>query len=231
MPASGASVISQGFGSPFLDGLEQRDVEAILRAATKQRFPAKSTVYVQGDPASHLFLMMHGDARYFYTTPEGRKMLGPRILPGEVFGGAVFSLRPSPTYLSSTETVKDCSVVVWKRSTIRALGARHPRLLENMLAIAFDLIEWVYTAHIGLACHSARLRLAMALVELAHDVGHKSTAGVELEVTNEDLANSANVTVFTASRLLSEWHRSGALIKSRGKVRLRSPERLFFRET
>ncbi len=231
MPASGASAVPQDFGSPFLDGLEHRDLEAILGAATKLKFPTKSTVYVQGDPARHLFLMMHGDARYFYTTREGRKILGPRILPGEIFGGAVFSLRPSPTYLSSTETVKDCSVVAWKRSTIRALGARHPRLLENMLSIAFDLLEWSYTAQIGLACHSARVRLAMALVDLARDIGHKSAAGVELDVTNEELANTANVTVFTASRLLREWHRCGALVKSRGKVQLRSPERLYFFRT
>jgi CRP-like cAMP-binding protein len=229
MPASSTSAVPQDFGSPFLDGLEQRDVESILRAATKLKFPAKSTMSVQGDPAKHFFLMLDGDARYFYTTPEGKKILGPRILPGEIFGGAVFSLRPSPTYLTSTETVKDSSVVAWERSTIRALGVRHPRLLENMLSIAFDLIEWAVSAQIGLACHSARVRMAMALVDLARDVGHRSAAGVEFEVTNEDLANSANVTVFTASRLLSEWHRCGALVKSRGKVRLRSPEQLFFR--
>lgn len=119
-------------------------------------------------------------------------------------------------------------MVAWERSTIRMLGARRPRLLENMLSIAFDLLEWAYTAQIGLACHSARLRLAQALVDLARDIGHKSATGVELDVTNEELANTANVTVFTASRLLSEWHRRGALVKSRGKVQLRSPQRLFF---
>ena len=228
MPTSGAPDVHQDFGSPFLDGLEQCDLEAILRSATKLKFPAKSTVYVQGDLARRLFLVVDGDARYFYTTPEGRKILGPRILPGEIFGGAVFSLRPSPTYLSSTETVKDCSVVAWERSTIRMLGTKHPRLLENMLSIAFDLLEWAYTAQIGLACHSARVRLAVALVDLARDIGHQSAAGVELDVTNEELANTANITVFTASRLLREWDRSGVLVKSRGKVRLRSPERLFF---
>jgi hypothetical protein len=37
------------------------------------------------------------------------------------------------------------------------------------------------------------------------------------------------VTPFTTSRLISEWQRSGALVKRRGKVLLRSPERLFLR--
>jgi len=231
MPDSGTRAELQVPGSQFLDGLQNGDLRIILSAARRLNFPAKSTLYVQDDPAKHLFLLIDGDARYFHTTPEGRKILGPRILPGEVFGGAVFSLRRSPTYLCSTEAVKDCSVVAWERSTIRMLGARYPRLLENMLSIAFELIEWAYMAQIGLACHSARLRLAQALVDLARDIGHKSAAGVELEITNEELANTANVTVFTASRLLSEWHRCGALVKSRGKVQLRSPQRLFFRRS
>jgi CRP-like cAMP-binding protein len=62
---------------------------------------------------------------------------------------------------------------------------------------------------------------------LAHSVGHEARGGIELHITNEDLANAANVTPFTASRLMSEWQRSRGLEKRRGKVVLRSPERLF----
>jgi CRP-like cAMP-binding protein len=57
-------------------------------------------------------------------------------------------------------------------------------------------------------------------------MGRRVSGGVELDVTNEELANTANVTPFTASRLLSEWQRSGDVLKSRGKLLLRCPERL-----
>lgn len=137
-------------------------------------------------------------------------------------------LKPS-SYLASTEIVEDSRVLAWERTTIRGLAAKYPRLLDNTLAFAIDYLNWAIVAHIGLACHSARLRLAQTLVDLTRSVGHKNFAGVELQVTNEELANAANVTVFTASRLLSEWHRHGALVKSRGKVQLQHPERLFSR--
>lgn len=55
-------------------------------------------------------------------------------------------------------------------------------------------------------------------------------AGIELNIRNEELANEANITVFTASRLLNEWQRQGILTKSRGKVVLRSPETLMSSE-
>jgi len=49
-------------------------------------------------------------------------------------------------------------------------------------------------------------------------------------VTNEELANASNVSVFTASRLSNEWQRRGVLLKSRCKLVLRSPEGLVTRE-
>jgi hypothetical protein len=54
--------------------------------------------------------------------------------------------------------------------------------------------------------------------------------GIALHLTNKELANTANVTVFTTSRLMSEWQRPGALVKSCGKILLCSSERLFEHE-
>jgi CRP/FNR family transcriptional regulator, nitrogen oxide reductase regulator len=47
-----------------------------------------------------------------------------------------------------------------------------------------------------------------------------------LQINNEELANQANVTIFTVSRLLSEWQRKGLLTKSRGKVLIRTSDEL-----
>jgi CRP-like cAMP-binding protein len=125
--------------------------------------------------------------------------------------------------------ITDSLVLVWDRTTIRGLIERFPRLLENALLGASDYLTWHLTAHIGLACFSARERVAQVLVTLARTMGEKAPGGMALDVTNEDLANAANVTTFTASRLMSEWQRNGALVKRRGKLLLRSSERLFLR--
>jgi CRP-like cAMP-binding protein len=47
-----------------------------------------------------------------------------------------------------------------------------------------------------------------------------------MTVTNEDLAEGANVTPFTVSRCLSDWKSSGIVTKRRGKLLLRKPELL-----
>lgn len=229
MSASPALAAHATLNSRFLEGIALRDLKSILAAATRHRFLANSVVYNQGHTIHSFYLLLEGRARFFYLTPHGHKLLGPSILPGDIFGGAALVMSKS-SYLASTETVKDSSVLQWDRATVRGLIARYPRLLENTLSIMSGYLDWAIASYIGLACHSARLRLAQALLNLVRENGSNLRGGAELDVTNEELASAANVTPFTASRLLSEWHRRGALKKSRGKVLLHSPVLLFSRE-
>lgn len=228
MPGLGVASVSVEFRSQFLDGLTPADRKTILAAATQRRFLANSVITNQGHPADHLFLLRKGLARYFFVTGEGKKLLFRWLGPEDLFGGRTV-LSSHSSYLFSTEAVTDSSVLVWDRSTIRSLIARYPRLLENALLTASDYLAWHLTSHIGLACRTARQRVAQVLVTLARTIGQKVPGGVALQITNEDLANAANVTPFTASRLMSKWQSDRALVKRRGEVLLRSPERLFLR--
>src|SRR6202011_4209919 len=98
----------------------------------------------------------------------------------------------------STEVLEDTWALVWDRETIRNLAERYPRLLENALLIAFDYLAFYRATHVSLTCHNARQRLAQVLVNLASGIGKKVPGGLELNVRNEELANEANVTLFTA---------------------------------
>ena len=212
----------------LLRGLNPHESDLILAAARPRRFPAKSVMTYQDEPADHLLLLWKGRARYFYETPNDKKLILKWIAPGHIFGGAALLSRPC-TYLVSTEAVRDSIVLEWNGSTIRGLARRFPQLLENAHCIDMEYLSWYVAAHAALTSQSARERLASVLFGLAKSVGQKVSGGVELDVTNEELANSANITQYTASRFMSEWQRSGAIRKQRGKIVLRSPERLFLR--
>jgi CRP-like cAMP-binding protein len=64
------------------------------------------------------------------------------------------------------------------------------------------------------------------LGKLARDVGRRGFEGTIINISNEELANEANVTIFTVSRLLGEWQKKGLVVKRRGKVVVRSLEDL-----
>lgn len=226
MAKSGRDAVGFDFKSEFLEGLTIPERRAVLAAGVLRRFVAKSVITHQSSAADRVFLLTNGRARYFFTTPSGRKVVLFSLLPGDLFGGAALLSRPCDYHVSA-ETVKDSSVVVWDRNKIRTLAARYPRLLENALSTASDYLIWYVATHLGLTCHDARSRLAYILSNLSLGVGRAGPRGRELEATNEELAHAANLTEFTVSRLLSEWQRRGAIVKRRGKVLIRSYEKLF----
>ena len=143
------------------------------------------------------------------------------LVPGDITGAAALLSKPW-RYLVSTEAVKDSRLLVWNRADIGRLAVRFPKLLHNAMFIAADYLEWYLTAHLALMCHSDRQRCASVLVSISRAVGQKVTGGIELRITNEELANAAGITLFAVSRFMSEWQRLGAIAKSRGKVLLRS---------
>jgi CRP-like cAMP-binding protein len=206
--------------------LEPQEIDVILAAAKPRSFPAKGVMTHQGQPADRLLLLWKGRARYFFDTRDGKKLILRWITPGDICGVSALLSRPF-VYLVGTEAVRDSVALVWPGETVRALARRFRPLLENALFITKHYISWYVAAHAALASQTARERLAHVLLELAPRIGEKFSGNIELEVTNEELAHSANITPYTASRLMTEWCRSGAIRKRYGKIVLRFPERLF----
>jgi len=212
----------------LLRGLKREEIELILAAARARRVPAKSVMTYQGEPADSLLLLWKGRARYFFETPNGKKLILIWITPGHSFGGAALVPRGS-NYLLSTETVRDSVVLVWDGPTIRGFARRFPQLMENAITSAVDYLSWYIAAHAALCSQTARQRLASVLLGCTSSMGQRVSGGIEFDITNEEMANAANITPYTASRILSEWQRTGAIRKRRGKIVVHSTERLFLR--
>jgi CRP-like cAMP-binding protein len=209
----------------FFEGISPGDLSLILRAARLRRFQAHSIIAIEGHRAEKLFLILEGRAYISITTPKGEKIVLFWISPGDISGARALLSRPLE-YLASTETVTNSLALVWRRSDILSLSRQHQPLLENALMIASDYVEVWRDLHFEASYHTATQRVARVLGSLAKGMGQKVAGGIELHVTNEKLANQANVTIFTVSRLLSEWHRKGLLMKGRGRVILHSPDEL-----
>ena len=212
--------------SPLVTGLEYAATQAIAAAATTRRLPAGAAIYDQASPAREVIVLSTGRARYFSMLPDGRKMLLHWLVPGDVLGTAAF-LPVACTYRVSAETVRESSLLIWDRATMRWLMERYPQLCENALTVALHYLDLYIAAHAALVSETAQQRLANVLTRLADSIGRAVAEGTELQVTNEELASAANITPFTASRLLSQWGAAGAITKYRGKLVLRSPEHLF----
>jgi CRP/FNR family transcriptional regulator, nitrogen oxide reductase regulator len=209
-------------------GLKRQEIEIILAAARTRRVSARSVMTYQGEPAEHIMLLWTGRARYFFEIPNGKKLILVWVTPGRTFGGAALASEPY-RYLLSTETVCDSVVLVWDARTIRQFAQRFPQILQNAFRAALDYLSWYIAAHAALCSQTARQRLASVLLGDASSMGQKVSGGIEFDITNEELANAANITPYTTSRILSEWQKAGVIRKRRGRIVVNSAEKLFLR--
>jgi CRP-like cAMP-binding protein len=201
----------------FFEGLTPSDIATILVPATRRTFLANTVITDEGRAANRLFLVVHGRARGFCVTSQGQKITVLRFAPGDIFGGAAFLFKPVE-YLLSTEAVEDTTALEWDRTAIRSFGQRFPRLHENGGQIAFEYLVAYNQRLVAATCKTPRQRLAEVLVNHANEIGRRCPDPIEIELTNEELAGEANISIFTASRLMSRWALEGIITRGRGKV-------------
>jgi CRP-like cAMP-binding protein len=90
-------------------------------------------------------------------------------------------------------------------------------------------VETYHGLHVSVIQMTAEQRVAQLLYWLAKETGRQCGGGTIIDISNEELANQSSMTIFTVSRLLSDWRRQGLLTKGRGKIVVRSPEDLLRR--
>ncbi len=79
-----------------------------------------------------------------------------------------------------------------------------------------------------LATERVAQRVARALLRLVRQAGRRTEEGVliDLPLSRRDLAELTGTTLFTVSRVLSEWEAAGTVRTGRRRVIVRSPHAL-----
>ncbi len=209
----------------LVEGIGRDQLSEILGAAEIREIGARQIILREGGPPAHLFLLKSGYAKFYRLTRNGGEVLLWRLVPGNVFGLGTLLAHPVP-YIGTAETTRDCELLVWEQARIRRLAHKYPRLAQNALSIVLRYLAAHFDRLVDLVTCTSPERLARVVLHLGKETGVVVPSGIEITVTNDELAAQANVSTFTVSRFLNRWARKGALSKSRGKVFVRHPEKL-----
>jgi CRP/FNR family transcriptional regulator, nitrogen oxide reductase regulator len=206
-------------------GLTEEQSRIVFAAARQHKYEAGEVIFRAEEPANHLYLLRNGNVHFCRIAEDGKQILLRRLTPEDVFGLGTL-IGDHVSYIGTAEALNGCDVFAWDRASVRRFAASYPSLNENALRIVIHYIGLYAKRHMALVSDTAEKRLAYALTRLASRSGRARPGGLEIDVKNEDLASLADINFFTASRLLKNWERKGALEKHRGKVLLRCPEML-----
>lgn len=209
----------------LFSGLGDDEIARILAGAVVRKFAQGQTIVQAGEPALHLYLLKSGAVNCFRVTLGGRQVLLTRLSSGEAFGLGALLDKPAGD-ISTAVALRQTEVHVWPHWVVRRFMEKQPKLAENALRIGLEYLKLCSDRHLALAFSSAEARLTRTLAVVGARTGRPTARGLEVQITNEDLASLADIGSYTASRILQKLHRSGALEKRRGRVFIRTWQRI-----
>jgi CRP/FNR family transcriptional regulator, cyclic AMP receptor protein len=193
--------------------LSQEQLDRLAAATIIRRVNRHETIFFEGEDASSVYLLLSGVAKLTFLSASER-ILVSLVGPGEIFG--VSSLLPVAKRPFRCDAFSDCLVGVTSPQAFVdvTLGVR----LEDLSRVLDVTVgRWWgmllrYTTFLGLAL---RERLAGALLELGAKFGVEDARGrlLTLKLTHSDLAELVGASRQRITEQLSEFERSGVIIR------------------
>lgn len=148
----------------ILKSLPQDLAQELLENASNRAYVRGETVFLQGEPAEQVFIVLEGWVKLFRITPSGTEAVVGVFTQGHSFAeAAVFSGVPYPV---AAEAVTDCQLLAIPARTILARMRARPELCLSVLASSFKHLHGLVSQIEQLKAHTGAQRLAEFLVDL-----------------------------------------------------------------
>ena len=204
------------------------DLELILKNSITRSIEEGSFFFMQGDEAHYLYILTSGQIKLMQSNPNGQQVNLRTIYPWQMFGALGAVRTDGATYPASAQTLEDSTALATPSLFLRSMLETRPYLSFDLMTLMTSYIQEMQARYRELATERVEQRVANALVRLAGQSGIKSDqeAGIELSFSRQDVAEMTGTTLYTVSRLLSDWERKGIIKTGREKILVLNPHEL-----
>ncbi|HEX2980131.1 MAG TPA: Crp/Fnr family transcriptional regulator [Anaerolineaceae bacterium] len=211
---------------PLFKDLDEAFLESVCAAAQTRRLQKDAFYFLQGDPADSLFVLIEGRVRLTQTNLDGQQVLLRVIGPYALFGAV--ALAQAENYPVTAEAAEASVALVWKKLEIMPFVVGNPHMAMNAIQVMATHAQEFQERFRQQATERVERRLAHTLLRLAAQTGEKTAKGVviHLPLTRQELAEMSGTTLFTVSRILSQWEAQRLVIADREQIIIRYPHGL-----
>lgn len=186
--------------------------DALLRIGTSKNrwFEAQDVIYREGEPASNLFVILHGMVKLIVHLPNGKARIVRLHVAGDWI--ALECLQKDRTYEHTAIAISGAEVTQYYASNLCTLEQDDCDLYAAILKRGYEHLEkadkWIAEFSTG----SVKARLAH-LIEFLGELEPGGEANVVSLLTVSETAEVLGVTPESVSRFLAEFKRKKVLIK------------------
>ncbi|MGZ4680814.1 MAG: Crp/Fnr family transcriptional regulator [Ilumatobacteraceae bacterium] len=196
--------------------LPERERSALEARCRHLKFPAQAYLYHEGQAGDAVYVLVSGRIGIWSGGERGEPMLLAILGPGEMFGEMAI-LSEQRVRTATTQALSQVEVIQILRADIESLRQRYPRISDVFIKALLRLVQRLTTQVSELSELDGSTRLYRQLWRLG-DVYETRRAGVELPISQQQLASMTGVGLRITNRVLNEARSAGIL--ETGKKRI-----------
>lgn len=202
----------------LFEGLDETHLQELVSRGRLKRLEGSQTLFLEGDRALGLYVVLRGRAKVFKTSLRGREQILMIMGPGEPVGEvAVLS---GEAYPASAETLERTEVLYIPRQAFLDMVTREPEVAMRLLSALSARLRSFASLIEDLSLRDVSERLAAYLLSLATENTSEQT--IDLDVSKSQLSAAVGTVPETLSRAFQQLNHLGVLETQGRKVHIKN---------
>ena len=191
------------------------ELKAICQAATRNKYQKDDYLFHEDEPANTISVLVEGAIHLSQLTPKGQQVIMHYLSPGDEIG--ILALFPDQVYPVTAVAATECITLTWSRQTLSSLIQKYPQLTLNALEMMTQRFVVLQNQYRQLATERVEQRIARIIMQIAEKTGQDAKHGIRLTPppSRQQIAEMAGATLFTVSRICSQWEKDGLVHTNR----------------
>ena len=205
----------------------ENELQLILKNSIIRSIEENEFFFIQGEAVQYLYILTSGQIKLMQSSPNGQQVNLRTIHPWQMFG-ALGAVRKEATYPATAQALEDSSALAIDSGFLRKMLETSPHISLDMMTLMTSYIQEMQARYRELATERVEQRVANTLIRLAgqSSVRSEKDAGIVLSFSRQDVAEMTGTTLYTVSRLFSEWERQQIIETAREKIKIIKPHDL-----
>lgn len=211
-----------------LKSATDEDLHLIFRNSVFRQVEEDGYFFMQGDDAAYSYVLASGQVKLMQSNPQGQQVNLRTITPWQLYGALGAVRRDYPVYPASAQTLENSTALAIPNPFFYSMLETRPYLVFDIMHQMTSYIQEIQIRYRELATEKVEQRVANTLIRLVGQLGVRPDKEVRIELafSRQDVAEMSGTTLYTVSRLFSEWERQGAIKAGREKIAIVKPHEL-----
>jgi CRP/FNR family cyclic AMP-dependent transcriptional regulator len=213
--------------TPIFEGVPESDLKRLLPSVRSRSFDKGSYLFREGDPGSHLYVLVHGRVKIGRVGEGGGEVVFAIAGAGDIVGElSLFEKDGERT--ADAQALEPTSCMMIARAPLLEFLSTQPSLLLQIISTLCSYIKRKDAAMGEIAFLDIPARVALKLIELAESRGRPTSGGVVIDVplSQRTLAGMVGASRENVNRALSRFAELGYIRLSQGAIEVLDREQL-----